>query len=189
MTSISCSDIYGLRLKGKVSMFLEFWQRRRSKGWELIRLWLSSEVESCVLQGELDPLLPETVNRRCWPTYWWPWLHFLAWVSSPPKTHTVDRAVVRYQSMQKAALKKKSWWYFALLCAVRTSLGKDTSEWTTELWPADSTAIFIPGKVPFTLNNGIAFSFRATLCKTFHQIIFTQCIYSCTFSLHPAAES
>lgn len=61
MTSISCSDIYGLHLKGKVSMLAE----KKVEGPELIRLWLSSEVASCILQGELDPLLPETVDKRC----------------------------------------------------------------------------------------------------------------------------
>lgn len=160
MTSISCSDIYGLYLKGKVSMFLEFWQRRSR--WELIRLWLSSGVERCVLQGEPDPLLPESVNRKCW-----------------------GRGINR---CKKLYLTKKTWWYFALLCTVRTSLGNDTSGWTTELRPADSTAIFIPGKVPFTLNDGIAFSFRFTLCKNISSENYSHTV-SIVARLHPAARS
>lgn len=68
-SSSSCSDIYGLCLKGKAPTLFEFWQSRRSRS----RNWLDlgSEVERFIMQGEPDPLLRETVDGRCWPNSWW----------------------------------------------------------------------------------------------------------------------
>lgn len=149
-------------------MPLEFWQRRRSSGenrsdfgWALklsvafckVNLILCSMRLSI---GGADPLIDDQTPLSC--------------LSKQPTQNPHSgqrRAVARYQSMQKAVLKKKkkrSRWYFALLCAARTWLGEDISGYTTELRPVDSTAIFIPGKVPFALNDGIAFSFRFALC-------------------------
>ena len=39
--------------------------------WESIWPWLSCEVERCIMQDKLDPLLPKTVDTKCWPAGWW----------------------------------------------------------------------------------------------------------------------
>lgn len=46
--------------------------KQKVEQWELIGLWLSCEVERCIMQDEPDPPLPETVDGGCWPAYWWP---------------------------------------------------------------------------------------------------------------------
>lgn len=142
--------IYGMRLKGKVSMCLEFWQRRRSRGenWSDFGWALKLRVAFCKVNlilfslrlsiGGADPLIDDQTPLSCLSKH----------PPSPPNPHSG-------QSCGEVSIDAKSCTcsrcYFGLLCAVRTSLGKDTSGWTTELWPADSTTIFTPGKAPFTL--------------------------------------
>lgn len=148
-------------------MPLEFWQRRRSRGENRSDFWwaLKLSVAFCKVNlilcsmrpsiGGADPLIDDQTPLSC--------------LSKQPTQNPHGeqrRAVATYQSMQKAVQKKEE---SVRLCAAVCSedlagWGHQRVEvWTTELRPVDSTAIFIPGKVPITLNYKIAFSFQFAL--------------------------
>lgn len=41
------------------------WVKQKVEQCELIWLWLSCEVERCIMQDEPDPLFPKTADGRC----------------------------------------------------------------------------------------------------------------------------
>lgn len=131
---------------------------------ELIRLWLSSEligawckVNSILCSPRLSiggagPLIDDQTPLSC--------------LSKQPTQNTQGglscvRGVDRCKKL--SSKNKKHRVGVTLCCSVQWGphrVKTECSGWTTELLPVDGVVIFIPGKAPFTLNNGSAFSFR-----------------------------
>lgn len=149
------------------------WQRRRSRGqnWSDFGWALKLRVAFCKVNLILcslrlsirgaDPHIDDQTPLSCLG-------------KQPTHNPHSGQSCGEIQSMQKALLKKKE-----------KKRAGDTSGYSVQWgphWvktqvggPADSTAIFIPGKVPFTLNEGIALF---TLCKN-----ISSEKYSCTVSI------
>lgn len=125
--------------------------KQKVEQWELIGLWLSCEVERCIMQDEPDPPLPETVDGGCWPAYWWPHsTFFFARVSTGPNPRCEDfGAVAGHWSMQNLSSKKQPVYWCCCPQSGAHRMQTQCSEETTDLGPPDRTVI--QGRAPLIL--------------------------------------
>lgn len=120
--------------------------KTKVKLWESIWPGLSCEVERCIIQDELEPLLPKAVNERCWPPYrWLDSTFFLPQVKAGALANHLPQLCVRCGCIDPCKTHLQN--TVGTLQWGAHSMQMQCSGWRTDLRGMDNTTQFKQGRV------------------------------------------